>query len=211
MAFRFDWAWEEARAHLTSALEINPSLAGAHLELGRLWIAGGRSEPGRREIALALELDPRSPRLNAEAGRAMIRDRRYDAARRHCRRALELAPEREEARLCLRRVDRLTRADAEVVADLRRELDRIRRSGAVAPDHDLAVRLALLGEAEPALAHLEKARAQRHPAMVFLAVDPEFDGLRADPRFARLMAQVGLAADRREPPASPPTAGAGGD
>lgn len=49
-----------------------------------------------------------------------------------------------------------------------------------------------LGEKEQAFAWLEKAYEQRHPYLILIKVEPVFDSLRSDPRFAELMRKVGL-------------------
>ena len=49
-----------------------------------------------------------------------------------------------------------------------------------------------LGENEAALEWLEKACDERATALIFLKVAPEFDGLRAHPRFKALLRRIGL-------------------
>jgi TolB-like protein/DNA-binding winged helix-turn-helix (wHTH) protein/Tfp pilus assembly protein PilF len=61
---------------------------------------------------------------------------------------------------------------------------------------DLARVHVALGETDRAFALLEKAFDERSDFFVNLKVDPRLDRLRADPRFLRLLARVGLAADR---------------
>lgn len=49
-----------------------------------------------------------------------------------------------------------------------------------------------LGDAESAFEWLERAYAEKNPMLVFLRVDPGFDVLRSDPRFAALVARMGF-------------------
>jgi tetratricopeptide (TPR) repeat protein len=51
---------------------------------------------------------------------------------------------------------------------------------------------AYLGVREPALAELERALAERDPAIEFIKVDPLWDSVRSDPRFAAVVAGMGL-------------------
>ena len=51
---------------------------------------------------------------------------------------------------------------------------------------------AKLGDADNAFAELEKAYEKRMSGMVWLKVNPEYESLRSDPRFAELLRRVGL-------------------
>jgi tetratricopeptide (TPR) repeat protein len=64
--------------------------------------------------------------------------------------------------------------------------------GAVTPAH-LAFVYAALGDHDRAFAELNRAADQRSPALLWARVDPRLDALRDDPRFAELVARVGLA------------------
>lgn len=61
----------------------------------------------------------------------------------------------------------------------------------VAPDH-LALVYIGLGDLDRAFESLNVALHQRSWYLVFLSVDPAFEPLRGDPRFARLVSEVGL-------------------
>ena len=56
----------------------------------------------------------------------------------------------------------------------------------------LALVHAGLGENGRALEWLERAGEEQSPRLVFLSVEPAFDGLRGDPRFAALRTKLGL-------------------
>jgi hypothetical protein len=49
-----------------------------------------------------------------------------------------------------------------------------------------------LGRPDEAFALLEQAFDERSSALVYLKVEPRFDNLRADPRFAQLLRRIGL-------------------
>jgi len=75
------------------------------------------------------------------------------------------------------------------------ELDRLgaeARQGRFVSHLALAMIHAGLGDNERALAELDSAYVERAWGMFTLRVDPAFDGLRADPRFSRLLKKVGL-------------------
>ncbi|HEY6210518.1 MAG TPA: hypothetical protein VIW28_15760, partial [Gemmatimonadales bacterium] len=75
------------------------------------------------------------------------------------------------------------------------ELARLRaeaRKGRYVSHYSLAMIHAGLGDNERALAELDSAYVERPWPMFTLRVDPTFDGLRAEPRFGRLLKKVGL-------------------
>ena len=61
----------------------------------------------------------------------------------------------------------------------------------VAPYY-FAVVHAGLGENDEALDWLDKVYEERHAGVLSLKMDPEFDGLRREPRFKALLEKVGL-------------------
>jgi tetratricopeptide (TPR) repeat protein len=72
------------------------------------------------------------------------------------------------------------------------KLERRSRQGYVSPTA-FAYIYAALGDKEKAIAYLEKGYEERAFQMQFLKIDPRWDKLRNDPRFADLMRRVGLA------------------
>jgi eukaryotic-like serine/threonine-protein kinase len=80
---------------------------------------------------------------------------------------------------------------AQALAELHR-LGAKAREGRYVSHYALGMIHAGLGDNERALAELDSAYVERAWAMFTLRVDPAFDGLRADPRFGRLLKKVGL-------------------
>jgi hypothetical protein len=50
----------------------------------------------------------------------------------------------------------------------------------------------VLGDTRQAFEFLERAYSDREPLLIMLNVQPEFDSLRADPRFSDLVRRVGI-------------------
>ncbi len=67
----------------------------------------------------------------------------------------------------------------------------------------LAIAYAALGKNDLAFQSLEKAHQERRPYLLYLKLDPDFDPLRADPRFADLVRRIGLPPEEPAPSASP--------
>ncbi|MBA3599764.1 MAG: hypothetical protein H0W45_00785 [Acidobacteria bacterium] len=57
---------------------------------------------------------------------------------------------------------------------------------------ELALLPGALGDRDAAFLLLEKACVERDPNLPFIAVSPDYDDLRSDPRFTDLLRRVGL-------------------
>jgi hypothetical protein len=65
-----------------------------------------------------------------------------------------------------------------------------------APDVQLAILFGETGDLDSAFLHLDRAIEVHDPALVHLAVAPQWDGLREDPRFEGCLARMGWNRDR---------------
>jgi len=210
----YDWDWAGADREFRRGLELNPNDA-----LGRNWHGGYLSVLGRHDEAIAeqqraLELDPLSVIVNANLARALYRARRYDEAIAQARKTLELDPgfrlalfwlegslrhkglfkeavalrqslaTPEQARLIGRTFER------EGFQAILRESGRtFEKSGGLVT---AARAYAQSGGTDKAIALLEACSQRRCSDLVSLNVEPDFDELRTDPRFQRLLRQIGL-------------------
>jgi serine/threonine-protein kinase len=77
-------------------------------------------------------------------------------------------------------------------AEALRLLEVLRRDPPRRMFSDLAAIHAALGDKEQAFHSLEESFRRRHPSLRELKVDPRFDSLRDDPRFAEMVRRVGL-------------------
>ena len=210
----YDWDWAGADREFRRGLELNPNDA-----LGRNWHGGYLSLLGRHDDAIAeheraRELDPLSVIGNANLARALYRARRYDEAIAQARKTLELDPDFAVARFwlesSLRHKGLLSEAvalrqsmvdpdQAEVIsrtfqrdgfqALLRNSGETFKKSGSRVA---AARYYAQSGDKEEAIALLETCSQRRCSDLVSLNVEPDFDGLRTDPRFRELIRQIGL-------------------
>jgi tetratricopeptide (TPR) repeat protein len=80
------------------------------------------------------------------------------------------------------------RADALKVVD---ELEALSKETYVSP-YFFAVIYSGLGQKEEAFGYLEQAVAERHPYLILTNVEPVFDNLRPDPRFASIIDKIGI-------------------
>jgi TolB-like protein/DNA-binding winged helix-turn-helix (wHTH) protein/Tfp pilus assembly protein PilF len=210
----YDWDWVGADREFRRGLELDPNDA-----LGRNWHGGYLSVLGRHDEAIAeqqraLELDPLSVIVNANLARALYRARRYDEAIVQARMTLELNPGfavalfwlegslrhkgllkeavalrqslagPEQARLIGRTFER-----EGFQAILRESGKTFEKSGALVT---AARAYAQTGGSDEAIALLEACSQRRCSDFVSLNVEPDFDPLRTDPRFQKLLRQIGL-------------------
>ncbi|MFL6210820.1 MAG: winged helix-turn-helix domain-containing protein [Pyrinomonadaceae bacterium] len=217
----YDWDWAGAEPEFKRAIELDPNSAIAHGEYGGYLAAVGRGEQAVSEALRARELDPLSLWTNFGVAWALIAARRYDEAIEESQKVIETFPQAHywmglayvgkgryeeastefEKRLDFSKDDTLTRAhlgyaygssgrrgQAEKVLAEFKELFKQRQ----ATPYYVAIIYAGLGEKDQAFAGLEEARREHARPLWGLKVNPVWDGLRSDPRFADLLRHVGL-------------------
>ena len=220
--FLSEWNWIAAERSLRRALELNPNHTEAYLVYGRLLEATGKLDEGLQLKQKALERDPFSPLVHLQISLSYWNQRRYDESIEWANKALALDPHHLLAREHLagaywkkgdydrhmaeairhaedagapgELLDELKRVYAEGgrAAVVRYSLSRLASAGESVPSIQLAI---LYGEADdlhPAFQHLGRALEARDPCLVHLAVAPQWDSLRADPRFNHCLARMGL-------------------
>ena len=221
--FLGEWDWAAAERCLARALDLNPNHTEAYLLYGRLLEALGRVDDGLAMKLRALERDPSSPLVHLQIALSYWHLRRYDDALEWANRTLALDPRHLGAReqiaaayLKKGDVDRhmaenISHAEsygvsAEALAPLkevyatggrpgvvRYVLEQLTAGGA-APAMQLAVLFGEAGDLDSAFVHLNRAIDSRDPCLVHLAVAPQWDDLRVDPRFAACLTRMGLIA-----------------
>ncbi len=218
----YDWDWAGAEQHYRRAIELNPNAPSPHQWLGEMLLGlGGRLDEGLAECRRAVELDPLSLIANDVLGMSLNYARRYDAAIVQLQKTLELDPAFGAANFHLFETYADQGMYGEAVAAylkqmtvygeppseneaaqaafargswrgfLRHRTARLEKQPKVYAT-DIASLYARLGEEDKAFAWLRKAYEERNEALVFLPVNPGYDSLRSDPRFADLMRKVGL-------------------
>jgi len=224
--FLSDWNWNGARRSLERALALNADHTEGWLLYGRLLEALGYLDEGLAAKQRVLERDPSSATVHLQIAVTYWNQRRYDDMIAWATRSLELDPQHLLAREFLagaylkkgdldrHMAESLAHARAagcpvELLDDLRRSYDARGRAGVVefalrvnanGPPVQLALLHGEAGHLDAAFRHLDAALARRDPALVHLAVAPQWDCLRADGRFGERLQAMGLvaAADRAQ-------------
>jgi TolB-like protein/Tfp pilus assembly protein PilF len=172
------------------ALELDPLSDIANFELGQAFFWKRDYDEAIRQFEKILEVDAEFPPVLQYIPAAYAQKGMYDEAIRRIQRTPEsadiastgvpgyvfaLAGRKPEARAMLVELkDRRVR-DQEYVSPV-----------------SLALICVALGEKDEALTWLEKGYEERAFQMQFLNVDPRFDTIRSDPRFAELVRRIGL-------------------
>ena len=218
--FLSDWNWDGARRSLERALEVCPDHTEGWLMYGRLLEALGHLADGLAAKQKALERNPSSAAVHLQIALSYWNQRRYDDMIAWAMRSLALDPQHLLAREYLAGAylkkgdfDRHVReslahataagAPAALIEELRRTYETGGRAGLVqyalrinasGPPMQLALLFGEAGDLDEAFRQLDAAIDLRDPALVHLAVAPQWDVLRADERFRSRLARMGLGA-----------------
>jgi tetratricopeptide (TPR) repeat protein len=215
-----EWDFDGAERSLRRALALHPSHQQACVVYGRLLDACGRSQEALAVKLRALEDDPRSPLVHVQIALSYWNRRQFDGAIEWANKALAIDGRHLLAReflvgAYLQKGDH-ERAMSEAIrhaesfgvppeklqplkdtyasggrrAVLRYSLEQVRQADG--PPVALAVLSAEAGDLDTAFACLDRAIDARDPSLIDLAVGPQWDPLRADARFDRCLARVGL-------------------
>lgn len=221
ISMAYDHDWKAAEAGFRKAISLDPGYPTSHHWLGLCLIAQGRISEAIQEAERARELDPVSMAPNTFLAQVFLLARQYQRAEQKCLETLEIHPTSVALRLiltetywrqgkvkqALAEIDKIVKSasdDSEQLAITRaliagdkggaRRLFHEYLAGPGGPANPMfcAQTHALLGENDEAFRCLEKAYARRDSGLLIIKVDPTFDGLKQDARFAQLTAQLGL-------------------
>ena len=227
-----DWDLRGSEGDLRRALAIDPRDARAHLYLGFALLLQGRPEEGLAELEQAQQQDPLSVKINARLGMTYAVLGRHEQALGQCRKALEIDKNSGEGHACLgyvlerkgahreagreygraeelgyraspqvARLAALAGNEEEARKRLQALTEEWRRRRAWSP-YEIAKVWHALGDDEAAFAWLETAYQEHDQTLIALSVEPEWVGLRSDPRFSALARKIGVRAAGSGPSAT---------
>jgi DNA-binding winged helix-turn-helix (wHTH) protein/Tfp pilus assembly protein PilF len=192
-----DYAWllvaerrfDEALTEIRAAQALEPLSARANADVGWVYFRARRYPEAIHQMQRTLEMEPRFLGARLCLERALIDENRLAealvqaraGARQEGMAEADLAALPPDPQAALRRIGEWR---------LARLQERARKVW-VSP-YDLAAQYAELGDAGRAFAELDRAFTESDPSLVSADVDPAFDGVRSDPRFAQVVERIGL-------------------
>jgi len=183
---RIDEALEESR----TALANDPLSPILNVLVGWTQYYARRYEEATRTLGQTLELDPDLVPAHLWLGLACARRSMYEEAIETLERAVELS---ERSPLPLAMLAQ-TRAAAGQVVEARQLLGELKKLSEkiYVPPYHIAASHAASGEEGQAIDHLQRAVERRDMWCLFVGIDPVWDGVRGDARFAELTRRIGL-------------------
>ncbi len=181
---------DEAIAQAARARELDPVSLPINAREGAVLSYARRYPEARDRLQKTLELDPNFWLAHMFLGDVDVQEGKYSEALAELDKAKEFSRGNSQAVSMIGCV--FVRAGNAVAA--RAVLTELNSASAqhYIPSSNIAALYLALGEAEEAIAHLERAYEERDARLSFLKIDPKWDALRADPRFLSMQQRVGL-------------------
>jgi serine/threonine protein kinase/Tfp pilus assembly protein PilF len=181
---RTQQAMDEARL----ALDLDPLSLSVTVVLGRQYHIAKQYDGAIGYFQRAIELDARHPPAYAALGQSYVQSRRYDLGIASIRKAIQLYPEATDYIALLA----YAHAVSGNTEEANRYLDDLqRRKGYISPVYIALVHTGLKNY-DRAFEYLKKAYDEHSEYLSFVKVEPEFEPLRSDERYIRLMKSIGL-------------------
>ena len=183
--------FEEAITEMKRAIELDPFSAIVRANLGAAYNLAGRYDEGIAQIRLAVEIDPNLVAAKLRLAEAYEQQGNYEEAISAMESMRPYAYSYEPQELAL-----IKQAYAESGArgywQKRLEFRKKRIRAAYFPASVVAKMCARAGDKNEAFEWLEKAYQDRDEWLRLLKVEPAFESLRSDPRYADLLHRIGL-------------------
>jgi serine/threonine protein kinase/Tfp pilus assembly protein PilF len=182
--------FDEAQREMTRALELNPVSPVINLALGSRFYYAHQYPLAVDQIQKTLDGEPAFVPAHVALGRTWQQSGKQNEAIAEFRKALDLSQGDTNELAWLGQGYAAAHQDAEA----RKILSDLKERGQQTYVQPLALALihTLLGEKDQAFDWLQRAFEDHSTGLVYLKVDPAWDRLRGDSRFADLQARVGL-------------------
>jgi serine/threonine protein kinase len=212
----YEWDFVAAEKDLTTAIQLKPNDDTVQSAHAFLCVYSGRFDQALKEVETAQALAPGTARHERDRGRVLYYSRRYDEAIVQLTRSLEL--KKDTGAIWLSRSYEMkgdypsafeafmkTQKDPQHIEQLRTAYQTAGWQGVQVKFIELALKeptisepmlykiavaFAQLGQKDKAFAYFDKLVEERSWQIITLAIDPQVDPLRGDPRFNKLLKLV---------------------
>lgn len=181
---------DDALVEERTALELDPISVSVRRGLGWLYWYARRPDAAVRHLQRAIRMDPTATESYRILAYAHLHRGVQDSAALVAREAVALAPDSAYALATQGYVEALS-GRPEVARELLSDLHTRARESYVSPVAFATLAIAL-GDIDDAFRWLEAAHAERRGWLAYLKVEPVFDPLRGDPRFAEFLRRMRL-------------------
>jgi DNA-binding winged helix-turn-helix (wHTH) protein/TolB-like protein/Flp pilus assembly protein TadD len=181
---------EEAFREIYRARELSPHSLIINTDVGSLHQDVRQYDQAINIYRKVIEMDANFARAHLELGRALERQGLYEDALKELGIAVALSGETPRMLASMGYIYAVSGNQVKALQTLEK-LNRRARQGYVSPYHPAMI-YAGLGNKEKALELLEQAYQERFGLLVYLKIEPRFDGLREEPQFKDLLRRIGL-------------------
>jgi TolB-like protein/Flp pilus assembly protein TadD len=179
---------DEAIAESRRALELDPLSANFSGNLAEHYFYARQIDQAVAQYRKTIAMNPKLANPHAGLARVFELQRRFEESLAELNQAIALSKRSPKLIALLGHINASAGRKDETLR-LLRELERMPRGVEVAPA-DFALIYLALDDKERALTWLRKAAAEAEPALLYLKVDPAYDGLRSDRRFKDLLKKI---------------------
>jgi len=183
---------EEAIAEARKAIELDPLSVGVNGGYGAVLIYARQVDAAIAQLVKTAQMDPAFARAHTALAKAYLMKGARDRAIEEAQRAAALGVRDVLVHAEIAYVDAAAGKRGDAQRLLREILDRYRQ-GDTSAAMAAAIAYTALGDRDQAFQWLERARQVSDPEVTGVKMDPQFDPLRGDPRFAKLLAAIGMA------------------
>jgi eukaryotic-like serine/threonine-protein kinase len=181
---------DDAIAEIKYARELDPLALIINAEVGWAYYFARQYDKAIEQYRKTLEMDPSFGVAHMFLGTSYIQQGRHAEAISELRQAVEMSGGSPLMKGMLGHAY-AGAGDIEAARKMIAELTESTDGRYVSP-YNVALIYAGLGETDKALPELEKAHEQRALFLAWINVEPLFDNVRSDPRFAELVRRIGL-------------------
>ncbi len=180
---------DEAIREIKRAQELDPLLLIVNVNAGWIFYHARQYDQAIDQMRKSLDMDPNFARGHWAISEPLEQQQRYEEAIAELQKARQL----DETPIMLAFLGHVyavtgKRAEAQKIIN---ELNKLSGRMYVDP-YFLAQIYTALGDRDRAFQQLEQAYEQRSSSLVWLKVEPKFDALRTDARYANLLRRIGL-------------------